>query len=478
MALIVLAPLAISIAVPLGLGVSTMLATPNVAVDYRHEMRARQEALLGVDGAEAAWRRLVDVLDRAARRERAVSDAWERRALAQDFVRRDAYDIGMVEWNFVRLGPAIPVGVEREIEALAAMEADGVFDDLATMVGGTIGLRPSSSSNDTAMSMTILEGMPVRTNARGLATALAASMRLALAAGDEDELVAAFAQLLILSETIGHQRSLLDSLVGTAIVALALRELRHELDEAEVGDETCQRLAEVIRRYRQPPLSLALEGERASFHDFVQRAFSDDGSGDGHLIPRFANVIEDPSIGQLLPALRSRFLMGTRREHVTLFDEVMDEAIAFTRLPIEERAAAGAPVLEPGDSREERRLQLVWIMLPAIGKTLLQEQSTVMDSEATVIMLAIERFENQHGRPPAALEELVPEFLPAVPTDPLHGGPFGYRLLADDPAGRAFVLYSFGADGNDDWPDDPVWRNRSPNDIVLNRPRDPVTLAE
>jgi hypothetical protein len=45
----------------------------------------------------------------------------------------------------------------------------------------------------------------------------------------------------------------------------------------------------------------------------------------------------------------------------------------------------------------------------------------------TVAMLALRRFEGKHGRLPATLEELVPEFLPAVPVDPFDGKPLRWK---------------------------------------------------
>ena len=41
---------------------------------------------------------------------------------------------------------------------------------------------------------------------------------------------------------------------------------------------------------------------------------------------------------------------------------------------------------------------------------------------------------------------MTPEFLLAVPIDPMSGKPLGYRLKQD----RTFVLYSTGEDGKDD----------------------------
>ncbi|MCU0704759.1 MAG: ABC transporter permease [Fimbriiglobus sp.] len=50
------------------------------------------------------------------------------------------------------------------------------------------------------------------------------------------------------------------------------------------------------------------------------------------------------------------------------------------------------------------------------------------DRRAARTLIAIRRFEMKNARPPKALAELVPEFLPAVPLDPFNKQPFRYRL--------------------------------------------------
>ena len=50
---------------------------------------------------------------------------------------------------------------------------------------------------------------------------------------------------------------------------------------------------------------------------------------------------------------------------------------------------------------------------------------TMLQSLATAC--AVERYRMAHGRLPATLEDLVPAFLPSVPTDPLTGKPLCYK---------------------------------------------------
>jgi hypothetical protein len=64
----------------------------------------------------------------------------------------------------------------------------------------------------------------------------------------------------------------------------------------------------------------------------------------------------------------------------------------------------------------------------------------------TVTALALKRYQLVHDAYPADLNKLVPQFLPAVPLDPVDGQPLRYHLNSDG----TFLLYSIGEDGNDD----------------------------
>jgi hypothetical protein len=66
--------------------------------------------------------------------------------------------------------------------------------------------------------------------------------------------------------------------------------------------------------------------------------------------------------------------------------------------------------------------------------------------QATVTAIALKRYQLKHGNYPADLNPLVPEFLPAVPLDPVDGQPLRYRPNADG----TFLLYSVGENGKDD----------------------------
>jgi len=60
--------------------------------------------------------------------------------------------------------------------------------------------------------------------------------------------------------------------------------------------------------------------------------------------------------------------------------------------------------------------------------------------------IALKRYQLRHGSFPARLSDMVPEFVAAVPDDPMDGKPLRYRLDSDG----TYVLYSVGEDGKDD----------------------------
>jgi hypothetical protein len=77
----------------------------------------------------------------------------------------------------------------------------------------------------------------------------------------------------------------------------------------------------------------------------------------------------------------------------------------------------------------------------------LQKIATVeTERRLAITAIAIKRYELKNQKSPLDLAALVPEFLAAVPIDPMSGKPFCYRLKNDG----GYVLYSVGTDGKDD----------------------------
>ena len=119
----------------------------------------------------------------------------------------------------------------------------------------------------------------------------------------------------------------------------------------------------------------------------------------------------------------------------------------------------------------------------SLGDSLLRLAETETARRLCVTAIALKRYHLKHGVYPATLNELVPAFLPAVPTDFMDGKPLRYELRPDGD----FLLYSVGEDGKDDGGDPtPVSQPASSTsfnwlagrDIVWPRVATPAALEE
>lgn len=81
-----------------------------------------------------------------------------------------------------------------------------------------------------------------------------------------------------------------------------------------------------------------------------------------------------------------------------------------------------------------------------LSKVLNKAMRAETERSMVICSVALKRYALRHGKPPASLNSLVPEFVEFVPVDYMDGQPMRYRLNVDG----SFVLYSVGEDANDD----------------------------
>lgn len=111
----------------------------------------------------------------------------------------------------------------------------------------------------------------------------------------------------------------------------------------------------------------------------------------------------------------------------------------FDATAAELTAALGHPI-------KRYRYVLSGLMIPNTTRATVTVVRNETQRRLTLAALALERHRVRHGKYPADLNALVPEFLPAAPLDLMSGRPFGYRLNDNG----TFTLYSVGEDGRDD----------------------------
>jgi hypothetical protein len=85
------------------------------------------------------------------------------------------------------------------------------------------------------------------------------------------------------------------------------------------------------------------------------------------------------------------------------------------------------------------------MLLPTLEQTFSRATRHSADLRATAVVCALMGYARVHGGPPERLDQLVPDFLSAVPLDPFDGKPLRYRREGD-----GWVVWSVGSDMKDD----------------------------
>ncbi len=80
------------------------------------------------------------------------------------------------------------------------------------------------------------------------------------------------------------------------------------------------------------------------------------------------------------------------------------------------------------------------LLLPAINNALERQYSDRFTCRAAATALAIRLYEADHGARPAALADLAPDYLPAVPLDPFTPGSAPLRYDSDPGVARVYSI--------------------------------------
>ena len=85
-------------------------------------------------------------------------------------------------------------------------------------------------------------------------------------------------------------------------------------------------------------------------------------------------------------------------------------------------------------------------LIGSMQRAIIRASTADTHCQLAVTAIALQRYQLRYGHQAPSLKDLVPEFLPEVPIDPMDGQPLRYRLHDDG----TFLLYSVGEDGVDD----------------------------
>jgi len=290
-----------------------------------------------------------------------------------------------------------------------------------------------------------------------------ADARLALLDEDAERLTADLIACIGVAHQYASEPLFVDSIFSLHLLGSSTRLIGETLARSRdlLTEDQLVALAHLLSVYDGGgPIRMRFGVWRIYFDDFLQRVYTDDGHGDGRLmsegmamlhsmgpdVPLMGRRDEPPRLQWLMGPLAAQ-LIGGRREVSEEFER---------QLSLMERQAA-EPMWQwkeiPGDSFESqvasetyyRRYQPLFVMLPAIGRAAQVAEIATQRRDAALTAIALELFRRKRGEYPAQLDDLVPNFLPALPIDRFNGQPLRYRLTEEGP-----LLYSVGADRIDD----------------------------
>jgi hypothetical protein len=111
--------------------------------------------------------------------------------------------------------------------------------------------------------------------------------------------------------------------------------------------------------------------------------------------------------------------------------------------------------------------EIAKLTLPVFPGVIVRYHRRAAELRATALVIALRQYQKAEGHRPATLQELVPKYISAIPTDPFDGEPFRYRVRPDG----QWIVYSVGPNGIDEKGEHPKidpHKVSDPGDVVFS----------
>ena len=317
------------------------------------------------------------------------------------------------------------------------------------------------NSMDDAMLVSVL--LPHLSDLKNLANVLAADARYGREQGDSERVMSDVEALLKLGEQVhGDDQFVVVDLVAIGILHLALEQVEASLldEKCRLSDEEFRKLAQMLSRPKVAADLVSFAGLRLMIQDVVQRCYTDDGKGDGHLTlegQRILNAIGSmPQPGRkggsealhgAMITMLTPAVAASRKNVLQHYGRMMDLADANLKRPMREAKWKEYEQQVPemaGDFQKMRR-PMVILMAGRLANAQERAEKYLGYRDGVVVGIALELWRRRHGEWPRSLDVLAPEYLPSVPADRITGEAVKYVIAEGKP-----VVYSVGADRKDD----------------------------
>ncbi|MFH1884582.1 MAG: hypothetical protein ABIL62_17945 [Planctomycetota bacterium] len=258
-------------------------------------------------------------------------------------------------------------------------------------------------------------------------------------------------------QQIRGDKTLIEQLVGIAIEAIAVRTIRDIVGGYEI-DSTI--LADFQRDFEQiiadENFTISLKAKRLFMYDEIQRCFTSDRIGKGHLyLPRFRKISDlagsyeeegvEPFILDLVYSVPFLFGHPNKEETLKSVNELYDYCEQLS-LKTAAQIHADSDAIDDKLNKLSSDNILIGILTPAVKRIIEIGNRLPTDVGAALTIIAILRYNGDTGRYPQNLNQLVTDgYLKQLPMDSFADKPLSYKKTEDN-----FILYSVGPDFKDD----------------------------
>jgi hypothetical protein len=290
--------------------------------------------------------------------------------------------------------------------------------------------------------------------------------------GDAAGAVECIARIRTLSDHAAEQTVAISRLVAISLEAQALTAAEELLANRDaLDDQTLARLKAIVASVRFTRFEISwLADEELMARDFFERIYARDPDG---LITQqgmsildamsevAADVADDarehanseppderqPAEDLVWLMFRAKF--STRHETLSDWDSFIGATTADAKL------APWTWDHYPGDAEQQRidaafkaqdRYSVALLIFPDISRLARSADQLRLYRDATLTTIALEQYRRAYADWPETLDQLVPDFLDAIPPDRADGKPLRYRRTD----GGGATLYSLGPDRDDD----------------------------
>jgi hypothetical protein len=237
------------------------------------------------------------------------------------------------------------------------------------------------------------------------------------------------------ARAIGDEPFASSQLIRTAGVVAVCQAVEHTLGQGEPPQEEIIAISKLLAEEdAYADLIVSARGERAVDHGTFDALESGDVS--------FGQMAVGKT--EWTDRFYALFYRDNLRDEHPIMLTLMTRWVAIAQLPSSEQAQVERQFEQEVRDQPQSAI-LTRLLLPhltKLGEASRRKHACIRCISAA---LAAECYRQTHKRWPDSLDQLSPQFLPAVPLDPFDGSPLRYRRIED-----GVVIYSLGNDGVDD----------------------------